>query len=306
VIVGVVRSGLVEAVHPVSVVAVDSTGAVLASLGDDLERPFFARSAIKPFQALASLRGGADVTGEALALAGASHGGQPVHIAHVRQMLSGVSLDESSLLCPPDLPMSASARKGREPKPVFHNCSGKHAAMLRACVASGWPLDYSEPGHPLQVSIRQIYAQASGVAPEPVGVDGCSIPTLPTHVLGLARAFARFGTDPEMAGIRAAYSRFAALTSDGERREAVLARWLPVVVKGGAMGCIGLAWLEGDVAVAAKSWTGASVAAGVAVVEILRRVGLLPRFVEEQLAAVARPAVYGGGRPVGRWEPVAV
>ena len=58
-IVGTVRSGLVEALHPVSAVAVDESGAVIASLGDDLDREFFLRSAPKALQATVSQRNGA-------------------------------------------------------------------------------------------------------------------------------------------------------------------------------------------------------------------------------------------------------
>ena len=45
------------------------------------------------------------------------------------------------------------------------NCSGKHAAMLSACVAAGWPTaGYLERDHPLQQAIEARLAEAAGEA----------------------------------------------------------------------------------------------------------------------------------------------
>ena len=83
----VVRNGRVEAVHEGVVAIVDRDGRLVASSGD-VDRPFFARSALKPFQALVSQRHGADLAGEALALACGSHAGLPEHLAIERRMLA--------------------------------------------------------------------------------------------------------------------------------------------------------------------------------------------------------------------------
>ncbi len=48
------------------------------------------------------------------------------------------------------------------------NCSGKHAAMLTACVANGWPVDtYLDPSHPLQLMVRQVMADGAGEGRRP-------------------------------------------------------------------------------------------------------------------------------------------
>ena len=93
-------------------------------------------------------------------------------------------------------------------------------------------------------------------------------------------------------------ARFASLTSDGDRPEAQLARWCHAAVKGGAQGCVGVAWF-GGLGVAAKCWTGQDAPAMVAVIAALRHLGALPDHGAERLADVARPVVLGGGRPVG-------
>ncbi len=310
-IVGSVRSGLAETLHPVVAVAVDESGSVVASLGDDLDREFFLRSAPKPLQAMVSQRNGAALGSEQLAIAASSHSAYPVHVAHVTDMLLGVGLDHEHLRCPPDRPSRAGAdrlwvAKGRAGKErVFHNCSGKHAAMLRACVARGWSLEYTDPDHPLQREIVSAASEAAGRVVEPTGVDGCGIPTLRSDVTSLARIFSRLVNDSDYAEVTTAAARFTSLTVDGFRPEAVLARWVPCVVKGGAEGCIGLGLLEHGLAFAAKSWSGVSAPAVVALVELMVRVGVVPDYQRSQLAAIARPDVLGGGRPVGTLQPLA-
>ncbi len=308
-LIGVVRSGLVEARHPVSVAAVDASRRVVLTLGADLDRPFFSRSAAKPFQTAVSQRNGAALRGEELAIASGSHGGQPVHLAYVRRLLAEVGLSEGDLACPPAWPTSGDAlrtavRRGADrPAPIYHNCSGKHAGMLRACAARGWPLSYVDAGHPLQVENAALLAEVMGEEATPAGIDGCGVPTFRTSVLGLAFAFARLAVDDEFAEIRRAMARFASLTADGERPEARIARWVPGAIKGGAMGCVAMAWY-GGLGIAAKAWTGESSAAVVGLLEALRRLSLLPGHPAEMLSEESRPPVSGGGRVVGELAPI--
>lgn len=309
-IVASVRSGLVETVHPVCAAVVDASGRVVLTLGDDLDRPFFMRSASKPFQGLVSQESGAGLEPEQLAMGCASHGGQPVHVAYAREMLAGVGLDETALLCPPDHPTSDSAAdlwaaKGMPKARILHNCSGKHAAMLRACVVSGWPLTYTDADHPLQRRNIEFASELTGASVEPVGVDGCGVPTLRTDVTGLARSFARLAADRRFSEVRSAMMRFPSLTCDGEREESLVARWLPGAVKGGAEGCVGVAWVEGGLGIAAKAWTGSHKAVMAAVVETMIRLGIVPSHVREALEPVIHPPVLGGGTPQGRMELVA-
>ena len=303
-LIGSVRSGVMEARHPVTVVAVDAGGSVVFRAGGDQDTRFFFRSAAKPFQATVSRRCGLPLAAEELALVSASHGGQPIHAALALSLLAGAGLGPEHLLCPPAWPASASAVHRlaaagvKAPHRLFHNCSGKHSGMLRACVAQGWPLSYTDAQHPLQRAIREEVAASTGQSPDPMGVDGCGVPTFSGTVAGLAAAFARLATDPALAPVAEAMARFAPLTADGDRAEAELARWCHAAVKGGAQGCLGVAWF-GGLGVAAKCWSGQDAPAMVAVVAVLRRLGILSEYPAAMLAEVARPAVLGGGRPVG-------
>ncbi|MEK8171989.1 asparaginase [Streptomyces sp. M19] len=79
-------------------------GAVELALGD-VAAPVFPRSSNKPMQAAAVLRAGLDLADERLALAAASHSGEPFHLELVRTMLDEAGLSESDLGNPPDLPL---------------------------------------------------------------------------------------------------------------------------------------------------------------------------------------------------------
>ncbi len=303
-----VRSGLTESYHDGAIAVFDDTGSLLLEVGD-IDRPYFFRSAIKPFQATISLEAGADLNREQTALAAASHGGQAMHRAVVASTLTSAGLDESALRCPPDWPLSASAHEqliaaGRSvPKAIYHNCSGKHAAALAACVAADWPIEtYTEFGHPYQERVAGLISELTGEEVLPVGVDGCGFPTLRGTTRGLARAFARLATDDRFGRVGEAMMAMPALTSDTDRPEAALMQWLPAAVKGGAVACAGVA-LTGRLGLAAKCWDGSNPALYVGVIEALDRLGILEPAAREALGPHARPPLLGGGVPVGSYQP---
>ncbi|WP_031508096.1 asparaginase [Streptomyces megasporus] len=190
----VVRSGFVEGRHRGSLVVLDRDGDVEWSLGNVTE-PVFPRSCNKPMQATAVLRAGVELTGERLALAAASHSGEPFHLELVGKMLVEHGLTEDELGCPPDLPMDREEHErclaaGTRPSRIAMNCSGKHAAMLAACVANGWSrADYLDPGHPLQALAHEVVETMAGEPVAHTGTDGCGAPLFAFSLTGLARAF---------------------------------------------------------------------------------------------------------------------
>ena len=95
----VVRSGFTESRHRGAMVGLAADGTQVISAGNTAV-PFFPRSANKPLQATAMLRGGLDLDGELLALAAASHSGEDFHVDGVRKILSGAGLTEDDLRCP--------------------------------------------------------------------------------------------------------------------------------------------------------------------------------------------------------------
>ncbi len=298
-----VRAGLPESTHEVSILATDADGNDLYRSGDP-ERPVFYRSAVKPLQATVALEAGLDLPAEHLAVACASHGGWPAHLAIVRSILTDCGLDERALRCPAVWPLSSGARdlqirRGiRTPRRIFHNCSGKHAAMLGACIAQGWPTDsYLDPAHPLQQRIVDAVEAATGIRPEPVGVDGCGAPTMRGSVRGLARAFASLSSSKRFATATGAISRFPSLVADNARADGVLGRWWGGPVKVGAEGQVGVG--RHGIGIAAKATAGGSEVAVAAVIAVARELGLVSDAMFAGLALQSAPPVLGGGIPVG-------
>ncbi|MEU8397725.1 asparaginase [Nonomuraea sp. NPDC048892] len=294
-IVEVVRSGFVESTHQVRVLTADAQGRPVETRGA-VHVPVSPRSSMKPLQALGMLRAGLDLEGELLALACASHSGEPFHVDGVRKILAGAGLEEEALLCPEDYPFDrASTERGR----VQMNCSGKHSAMLATCVLNDWPLStYLEPAHPLQRAIRATVEELTGERVAASGVDGCGAPLFFVSMLGVTRAFRAFALSSEDSYERKILDAMRAhpeWTSGTDRTEAKLMRALPgLMLKTGAEGFEAFVFEDGR-AGTVKVEDGSGRARVPATVAALRSLGLDA----PELAELAAPPVLGGGRPVG-------
>ena len=203
-LVEVARGALVESRHRGSVSVVDADGAAVLSLGD-VDRRVFPRSAVKALQAMPLVESGIaeaySLTDEEIALACASHSGEPEHVAAAQSMLAKAGLDEACLECGVHWPMGeaanrALAAKGQGPSALHNNCSGKHAGFI--CLACGLgedPTGYVTAEHPVQRRVRDALEDLTGAChtEEKSGIDGCSIPTYAIPLPSLAFGFARFG-----------------------------------------------------------------------------------------------------------------
>lgn len=213
VLVETVRGGLVESRHRGAIAVADASGRLVLGIGD-VERPIYPRSAIKAIQALVLVESGAaDRYGlgtEELALACASHGGEPGHIATAERMLARAGLDASALKCGAHWPLhqpsaQALARSGGQASALHNNCSGKHGGFLCAACAMGADVaGYLEPDHPVQREVKAALEGLTGAAlsRNVRAIDGCSVPTWAVPLAALARGFARFGSGEGMAPAR--------------------------------------------------------------------------------------------------------
>jgi L-asparaginase II len=197
VLVEVRRGGLgtdvLESVHRGALVVLGADGTPELAVGD-VTRPVLPRSSNKPVQALAYLAAGWQPRDDReLAIAAASHNGEDGHVELVRSLLDAAGLGPEDLGCPPALPQHEATRAqwltaGRAPERLAMNCSGKHAAMLAACVASGWPTaGYLRRDHPLQQAIEQRLGTVAGEPVAAVVTDGCGAPQHALSLTGLAR-----------------------------------------------------------------------------------------------------------------------
>ncbi|OEV08994.1 MULTISPECIES: asparaginase [Streptomyces] len=303
----VVRSGFVEGHHRGSLIVLAADGGVELSRGEP-DAPFFPRSANKPAQAAAMLRAGLDLSGPRLALASASHSGEPFHLDLVRTVLAEHGLTEESLQCPPELPVDqaestralvAAGSEEAARSRVFMNCSGKHAAMLATCKAAGWPLEtYLEPSHPLQQLIAQTLESLSGDRVSHIGTDGCGAPLMAITPAGLARVFRSLALAPagspegRVAEAMRAHPEYVA----GTRR---IDTWLMSEVPGtlakvGAESVQAAALPDGR-ALAFKIHDGGNRAVGPVLARTLALLGVESPVLER----IADSPLMGGGRRVG-------
>ncbi|MFD1712860.1 asparaginase [Amnibacterium flavum] len=313
------RSGFVESRHIGSAVVISAEGEVLRELGDS-HAPVLPRSTLKPFQALASLASGAQLNSVELVVATASHRGTVEQSKTVRRILGKARLGLSTLKCPPAWPDDLEARNelvlsGHGPMAVFMECSGKHAAMLQACVASGWDRDsYLDVDHPLQERVREVIQRMTGEHISSTAIDGCGLPVYAITLQGLAAGYARMRTTKhdspwplyrDAATLVDAVLEHPHLISGRDRPDAVLIEELGALAKVGAEGLL-VAALEDGTTAAVKVLDGNGRAAAAIAVELLASVGAIDAPALARVRARLDLAVRGGGVPVGEIRVTAV
>jgi len=305
----VVRSGLEESIHLGHVAVCDATGRLVASAGNPA-RVVFGRSSLKPLQATVSMAMWGDPLDDTdVAIMCGSHNGEPVHVDAVRRLLRRTALEESALRCPPAWPWHVEdAHMYEAPRPVLHNCSGKHAGMLIASFRNGWDVEnYLDSEHPLQRRIREWGGRAMGVTDPAIGVDGCGAPVFAVPLHAMATLYARLvtadGVDLMSAGMRRAVEamrREPYLLAGRDRIDtALMQRVDTLVVKSGAEGLVCAGILDRGLGVAVRIDDGSARATGPALIRALHLLEVVGNEEVEALEGFARPAVLGGGRPVG-------
>lgn len=327
VLVEVLRGGVVESRHRGAVSVVDAFGNTRLSAGDTA-RPVFPRSAVKAIQALPFVESGAadGLPEAALALACASHGGEPMHVALAARMLESAGLDERALGCGAHWPLYAPAAQalaasGQKPSQLHNNCSGKHAGFLCLACAQGWPIEgYVGADHPVQDAVRGALEDLTGerLTPEKGAVDGCAMPTFAIPLHSLAWAFARFGTSegfgPERtraaARLRKACAGHPELVAGTGRFGTGVMRLLgeEAFVKSGAEGVFCGALPRYGLGFAVKADDGGSRAAEVITAALIDRLLPMGETQRAELSARVRPEIrnwsgdlVGGLRPAEGW-----
>jgi L-asparaginase II len=196
----VVRGETLESVHRGHLVLIDGSENVVSSLGDPSTVTFF-RSACKALQAMPFIASdGADRFGfgeDEIALACASHSGEPMHVKVAASMLEKAGFSETDLRCGTHLPFNEKEgermlRAGEEPTQLHNNCSGKHAAML--AFAKHIDADirtYESIDNPIQKEILKTVAAFAEMPVDEIclGIDGCAAPNFAMPLTAMARCF---------------------------------------------------------------------------------------------------------------------
>jgi len=312
------RGGITESRHRGHVAAVEPDGNVVASLGAP-HNVTFLRSSAKPFQALPLLTTGAaerfGFTDEEVALACASHNGEPVHTKLAASMLDKIGLGPEALKCgvhEPYSPEAAGLLRARNevPNVLHNNCSGKHAGMLAVALHLAAPIDnYESPDNPVQIAIGRAIAEFTDVPVEDlaVGIDGCAAPIFGVSVRAMALAYARLVSPPasfdkatrdaseRIVRVMTAYPELIGGTSERLDTEIMRAAQGRVVSKVGAEGVYTAGILPSEkwpngLGLALKIEDGDDKRARpTVVIESLRQLGVLQ---DESLEAVSRYAFF--------------
>ena len=327
VLVEVLRGAVLESAHRGAVAIYGADGKAVWEIGDT-DRPVFPRSAVKAIQALPLVEtGAADAYGfgeRELALACASHSGEPAHVELARSMLAKAGLDETALECGVHWPSSheatiALARGGGSPNQLHNNCSGKHSGFLCTCCHAGDAhAGYVKAGHAAQERVREAMQAVTGAAhgEQNRGTDGCSIPTYAVPLKSLARGFARMATGVGFGLVRAkAAKRLLAacmaepfLVSGTGKADMALMQAAPrrIFAKTGAEGVYCAALPELGLGIALKCDDGAARGAEVMVAAVLAKLLSGDEAVAARLAELANPTIDNRvGAKVGALRPAA-
>lgn len=322
VLVEVLRGSHVESRHRGAVAVTDADGDLVLSLGD-VETPVFPRSAIKAIQSLPLVESGAadrfGLDDADLALACASHSGEPVHVGVCAKILHKAGCSSADLECGTHRPLGEAAMRllleaGDRPGPMHNNCSGKHAGFICIACHLGLPSrGYVRADHPVQREVTAAIGDLTGMAMgrAPSGIDGCAIPAYAIPLRALARAFARMGTGhglaPERAKaaarLRAAVTANPHMVAGTRRLDTVMMEALGTraFTKTGAEGVFCAALPERGLGIAIKCDDGAGRAAELAIAAVVRRFLELSMEEHEQLEDRFVPILHNwNGEEVGR------
>jgi L-asparaginase II len=323
VLVELTRGSMVESVHRGSIAILDADGRMRLSLGD-VESPVYSRSSLKPMQAIPLVESGAaqafGLSDEEVALACASHSGEPMHTERVSTWLERLGLSESDLACGAHAsryePVAeAMVRRGEKPTRVFNNCSGKHTGFLT--VARHWDIatnGYEQVSHPVQQAVAAALRELSDAKELTYGIDGCAAPNFATSLTQFARAAARMASPIRLSAERAAASRrllsamiaHPELVSGTGRACAILMRAATgrAAVKAGAEGFFA-GWIPtSGLGIAIKIDDGAGRAAETTIAAVLDALGLLD-YSEAARKILRTPILNTRGATVGERRPAA-
>ncbi|WP_340150906.1 asparaginase [uncultured Sneathiella sp.] len=310
--VNVSRGDMVESRHQVVAAISDSSGKLIKSWGQ-VDSPVYLRSAIKPLQALPLIESGAadalNVSEKELSLACASHTGEPIHVEAVKGWLGRIGLDISDLECGRQWPTydpaaRALAAAGQEPTAAHNNCSGKHSGFLSTALHLKEPLKgYINRDHPVQKRIVAVLEEFTDLdlSDAPVGIDGCSIPTIGIPLQSAALAFARFADPSKMSADRASACRrlqqaivkYPEMIAGSDRLCTALdgAAKGRIIAKFGAEAVYLAALPEAGIGIAIKALDGTTRAAEAALGAILEDLGVLDDAIHQAVDPYIRPVL---------------
>lgn len=279
------REGIVESVHTVQATVADDRGRVLSVAGN-AETATFARSVLKPFQALAVTSTGTleryGLGDRDLAIICSSHQGTLEQVRQAFNILWRCDVDPSLLQCP--------TPPGKR-SPLEHNCSGKHAGMLAVCQQMTYSLNlYTQRNHPVQRLILGKIAELLRMPAEEfiAAHDDCGAPTYFLQLGQLASLYAQLasGSSLDLERIERAMTRHPALIAGEGEFDTELMRLAKgeLVSKGGAEGVQCIARVGEGMGLSIKAIDGAKRAKHAVAIHLLKQLGWITPSIAEALS----------------------
>lgn len=314
------RGELVECEYEGHICGVSYSGEVQYQVGNP-QHIAYLRSAAKPIQAIPAVRsfvgdqyGLAD---KELTIMTASHRAEPYHVQALESMMKKIGIEENDLVCHTTYPLHADSRhalvaEGKQMRPIYHNCSGKHMGILAYSKLQGYSLaDYADPNHPAQQEVIATLAMLAEYPAEniAIGIDGCGFPVhaLPLH--NIAKAYLKLAC-PELiedSATRAAVQQITKLMNANPEMVSGTDLICPalnqddnIVAKGGAKGiyCFGLK--KERQAFAIKVMDGSEDKWPIIVASILEQIGYdRPETIERMYELCPKQFTNGNGTVVG-------
>lgn len=282
ILVEITRGNMIESVHRGSLAIADADGIIRFARGD-VQSVIAPRSALKPLQALPLIETGAaeayHVSDEEVALACASHSGEPMHVERVARWLERIGCSEADLACGPHAPYDEKVRSemlvhGQSPCKLHNNCSGKHTGFLTVAQHLGaGTVSYIHADHPVQKEVAETIKRLAGIETLPSVTDGCAAPNFCLSLTAFSRALAKMAAGKTKGAVRifSAMTTFPELVAGTGRACTALMRACHgrAAVKFGAEGVYGAFIPELGLGVALKIDDGTARAAETAIAAVL-------------------------------------
>ena len=315
------RGGVIENVRYGYIAVVDADSRLRCAVGDPEELVFY-RSASKPIQALPVIARGIDekygLTERETAIFSGSHAGEPCHVAALESIWRKTGLSEDMMIMRPTLPENEKARAavlraGGPKRKAYHNCSGKHTAlMLLQRELTGSPEGYALPDSPAQREVRRAVAALSEYPEADVrlGVDGCGVPVFAVGIRNIAVGFKNLAcpdgiADPRLRDAARRYiprlHAYPEMVKGTDTLCTALNALEGVVAKGGAGGVYGLGLERERLGIAMKLADGENALRPLVLGGILRQLGVARPDILAVLDAMSRTRIVNdNGAEVGR------
>ena len=288
------RGNLLDLIHSGYICIVNEDGKVIGSAGDP-EAQVYYRSASKPIQALPVIARDIDkkygLTPEETVIFSGSHLGEAFHVDIIKSIFAKGGMDINDLIMKPTAPGSTDAnedriRKGLPKAKIYHNCSGKHSAlMLLQKELDGEHIkDYWKVDSAAQKEVKRTISVLSEFPEDKIdiGIDGCGVPVFAVPMRNIATAFKNLACIDTIKdeSLQKAAERYVPLINQYPlmmRGTGFLCSLINndpnIVAKGGANGVYGIGLKKERIGISIKIKDGSDSMWTIIIKEIFRQIG---------------------------------